>query len=630
METIPFIVGGLIFGLFLIYNLLGIIIIGELQVGIVVKKFATRGLEAGKLIALNNEAGIQADTLAPGWHFFYWRWQYKIIKEYVVVIPQGEIALVVASAGDPIPPSHILGQYIDCDNFQDARSFLTKGGEKGRQRAILTAGTYRINTALFTVITRTNAERHEMDPDDMLVYRVGPDKVGIVTTLDGTPIEPGEIAGPIVPDHDNFQHAQKFLDGGGRRGLQEQALLSGSWNLNPWFVNVEQVEMTQVPIGHVGVVMSFVGKELLDVSGSKFTHGYLVDVGHKGVWITPLFPGKHPLNTRIMKVELVPTTNIVLNWANRTEAHQYDRMLNTITVRSKDGFSFNLDVSQIIHVGALDAPKVISRVGSMQNLVDHVLEPIIGNYFRNSSQEYIVLDFLTNRAERQREASEYIRKAVSEYDVQAVDTLIGDINPPAELMATQTQRKIAEEQKKTFEVQETAQTQRQKLVRETAMADIQSDLVKSEQGVNIAKLQADAQVRKVTGDAEAIKLRASGEAESTRLRAAADAEALKLKGAGEAEAIKSIGNAKAGAYKVGVDALGTQEYALLQLMQIIGDNKVNIVPNVQVSGSKDGGANITEALIGLLLQKQTRSDLPPVVVMPPMPQQPEEGEEQNN
>jgi uncharacterized membrane protein YqiK len=51
-------------------------------------------------------------------------------------------------------------------------------------------------------------------------------------------------------------------------------------------------------------------------------------------------------------------------------------------------------VSQIIHVGALDAPKVISRVGSMQNLVDHVLQPIVGNYFRNSAQDYTVLDFL--------------------------------------------------------------------------------------------------------------------------------------------------------------------------------------------------------------------------------------------
>ncbi len=74
--------------------------------------------------------------------------------------------------------------------------------------------------------------------------------------------------------------------------------------------------MTEIPIGYVGVVVSYVGDEHLDVSGDAFTHGDLVERGRKGVWVEPLLPGKHPLNTRVMKVELVPTTNIVLNWAH--------------------------------------------------------------------------------------------------------------------------------------------------------------------------------------------------------------------------------------------------------------------------------------------------------------------------
>jgi len=421
-------------------NALGLVIIGERQVGIVVKKFSNRVLAPGHLIALNGEAGYQADTLAPGWHFFYWFWQYSVEKAPVIEIPQGEIGLLVAADGRPIPSERILGQVVECDNFQDARKFLTAGGEKGRQLGILTAGTYRINTALFDIISAETAEDDGMTPAQLRVYSVQPDKVGIVTALDGAPISEGEIAGPVIPVHDNFQNGQKFIAGGGRRGLQEQVLLSGSWNINPWFAVVEQVPMTEIPIGHVGVVVSFVGAAHEDVSGVAFTHGDLVNVGHKGVWVTPLYPGKHPINTRVMKVELVPTTNIVLNWAVRTEAHKYDEKLSSITVRSRDGFSFNLDVAQIIHVGALDAPKVISRVGSMQNLVDHVLEPIVGNYFRNSAQAYTVLDFLSARSERQLEAAEHIREAVHAYDVQAIDTLIGDITPPAALMETQTDR----------------------------------------------------------------------------------------------------------------------------------------------------------------------------------------------
>jgi uncharacterized membrane protein YqiK len=560
---------------------LGAVLIQERQVGIVVKRFGGRPLVPGRLIALNGEAGYQADTLAPGLHFRYWRWQYRILKVPVTVVPQGEIALVLAADGAAIPPERILGRIVDSDNFQDARKFLVNGGEKGRQLGILTAGTYRLNLALFTVINSATAPEHGMVYQQLALQRVEPDMVGIVTTLDGQPIEPGEIAGPVVPGHDNFQNAQAFLDGRGRRGLQEHILLSGTWNLNPWFVQVEQVPMVQIPIGYVGVVISFVGKAHVDVSGVEFKHGDLVNTGHKGVWVTPLYPGKHPINTRVMKVELVPTTNIVLNWATRTEAHHYDEKLQSITVRSKDGFAFNLDVSQIIHVGALDAPKVISRVGSMQNLVDHVLQPIVGNYFRNSAQDYTVLDFLSARSQRQTEAAGHIREAIGAYDVQAIDTLIGDINPPKELMLTQTDRKIAEEQRKTYEVQEAAQKQRQQLVRQTSLADIQHQVVGAEQGVSIAELQANAHIKQATGDAEAVRLRAHG----------------------EAEAIRATGQAKSEAYRAGVDALGAQSYTVMQLMQTVGERNVRIVPDVAVSGSANAG--LVDGLLGMMLKQQT-------------------------
>ncbi|HTH49904.1 MAG TPA: SPFH domain-containing protein, partial [Candidatus Limnocylindria bacterium] len=552
------------------------------QVGIVVKRFGTRALPPGRFVALGGEAGYQADTLAPGLHFGYWRWQYQVLKMPVTEVAPGEIALVVAADGAPIPAERILGRVVDCDSFQDARKFLVGGGERGRQLGIITAGTYRINTALFTVITAAQAPAFGMETGALFVQRVDPDKVGIVTTLDGCPIEAGEIAGPTIAHHDNFQDAQAFITGGGRRGLQEQVLLSGSWNLNPWFAQVEQVPMVEVPIGSVGVVISFVGAAHEDVSGTDFKHGDLVNVGHKGVWVTPLYPGKHPLNTRVMKVERVPTTNIVLNWASRTESHNFDAKLSSITVRSRDGFAFNLDVSQIIHVGALDAPKVISRIGSMQNLVDHALQPIVGNYFRNSAQSCTVLDFLSARSQRQTEATEHIRAAIGAYDVQAIDTLIGDIHPPAELMQTQTDRKIAEEQRKTYEVQEAAQKQRQQLVRETAVADIQSQVVGAEQGVNIAELKSDAHIKQATGEAEGTRLRALG----------------------EAEAIRATGSAKAQAYRAGVEALGTQGYTLMQLMQIVGEQHVRIVPDVAVNGT-GANAGLVEGLLGTMLKKET-------------------------
>jgi uncharacterized membrane protein YqiK len=541
--------------------LTGAVMIQERQVGIVIKKFGGPRLAPGRIMALNGEAGLQADTLPPGLHFGYWPWQYRVLRAPFTVVPQGEIALVIAADGAPIPADRILGRVVDCDRFQDARKFLANGGEKGRQLGILPAGAYRINTALFNVITSQTAQHNGMDPNRLLLLKVEPDVVGIVTTLDGHPIKAGEIAGPLISGHDNFQNAQAFLDGGGCRGLQEQILLSGSWNVNPWFAQVEMTPMVQIPIGYVGVVIAYTGEAHLDVSGAEFKHGDLVSPGHKG--------------------ELVPTTNIVLNWASRTEAHHYDAKLSSITVRSRDGFAFNLDVSQIIHVGAPDAPKVISRVGSMQNLVDHVLQPIVGNYFRNSAQDYTVLDFLGARSQRQIDAAAHIRRALAAYDVQAIDTLIGDITPPSELMQTQTDRKIAEEQRKTFEVQEAAQIQRQQLVRQTALAEIQQQMVGADQGVRIAELKANASVKQATGEAEGIRLRALG----------------------EAEAIRATGSAKAEAYRAGVEAVGSEGYTLMQLMQIVGERNVRIVPDVSVTGANSGNG-IVDGLLGVMMRER--------------------------
>jgi uncharacterized membrane protein YqiK len=221
----------------------------------------------------------------------------------------------------------------------------------------------------------------------------------------------------------------------------------------------------------------------------------------------------------------------------------------------------------------------------MQNVIDQVLRPIVGNYFRNSAQEYTILDFLIARSERQVEASEYVKSALRAYDVQAVDSLIGLITPPNELMHTLTDRKIAEEQRKTYEVQQMAETQRQMLVRETAIADIQQELVKSEQGVTIAELQANAQIQQATGEAEATKLKAIA----------------------EAEGIRATGNAKAETYRTGVQALGLQGYTAMQLMQIVGDRSVRIIPDIIVGGNNGSNNGLADGLLSMILLNQTNS-----------------------
>jgi uncharacterized membrane protein YqiK len=570
----------------------GLVIVPENKVGLVTKKFVLFGenkeLSGDRIIAVNGEAGFQAKMLETGLHWFKWPWQYSIDMQSFLVIPEGHIGLVSSKDGAAPQTGRILGRKVKCDNFQDATAFINNGGQKGRQVSFITSGSYKINTLLFEVSSVKQASIQE-------------NMVGVVTTLDGEPLDPNQISGKPVDGHNNFQDFDSFLEKNGNRGLQQQVILAGSYNLNPWAVQVEEVEMTQIPIGNVGVVISYVGDEGVDVTGANFKHGNLVSKGQKGVWAEPYGPGKYAINPYTTKIEVVPTTNLVLNWANaRTESHNLDKGLSTITVRSKDGFPFNLDVSQIIHIPMTEAPKVIARFGSMLNLVSQVLEPTIGNYFRNSAQDSDVIAFLSTRQTRQNAAKTAISKVLDEYNVYAVDTLIGDIVPPESLMKTLTDRKIAEEQQVTYETQEKAQVRRQGVEKQTAIADMQGEVVKANQGVEIAERVADADVKKATGAARSVKINAEAQAEATKLNAEAEATKTTLIGEADANAILAVGTSTAKAYELQVNAMGKDNFTTFKVTEEIGKGKVKIMPDLLINGSNGNGGAL-EGLLGMQL-----------------------------
>src|SRR5206468_7127992 len=165
-------------------------------------------------------------------------------------------------------------------------------------------------------------------PDKSIVV----DSIGIVTVHDGPSLSPGEIIAPAVGNdagdanyHNNYQDTEAFLRGGGRRGRQYVPLTDGTYFINSWFATVDLHPKTVVPIGYVGVVVSYHGPIGKDLSGDAFRHGERVAGDERAASATPLGPGKYPFNTYAGKVILVPTTNFVLHWiTGRTETHRYD------------------------------------------------------------------------------------------------------------------------------------------------------------------------------------------------------------------------------------------------------------------------------------------------------------------
>lgn len=650
------VIGLLFFWKFFLW-LFGVIIVPDDSIGTVTKKFvifgAHRNLPDGQIIALNGEAGYQADALPPGLHVGMWPWQYAIDVVKFTTVPQGSIGVVQSCDGKPLPSGRIIARDVECSFFQDARAFLLGGGERGPQMKVIPPGTYRINPLLFTV-ELANAvsipqgktgvvEAHdgkalpagrvvakgidcdsyqdaqkffaaggERGPQVKLIppgnYRINPilfdvkladvvdipeNKIGIVTTKEGRSLPTGEIAGGEIPNHNMFQDPDAFIANGGFKGLQEQVLLGGRYFLNPRFATVEIVDMFTVPIANVGVVIAYVGREGKDVTGETFKHGNLVSRGEKGVWVDPLDPGKYPINPFTHKVVNVPTANVVLNWATgKSEAHNLDANLSTITVRSADGFKFNLDVSQIIHIPRNDAPKVIARFGDMSALVTQVLEPTIGNYFRNAAQGSDIIDFLKNRSIRQTEARDSISVALQEYNVGAVDTLIGDIVPPDELMRTLTDRKIAEQERVTYETQRQAQTVKQELEQATALASTQARVVDAERKVTIAEFEARAAVKS-----------AEGNAQSKTINAQADATVLRTVGEAEGAKILAVGGAEAKVIEQKVSSMEAGNYAVVQVAEAFAKGNLKIVPDIVAGGGDGMGGGLVNVLLGNLIHQ---------------------------
>ena len=251
-------------------------------------------LPDGEIVALNGEAGVQADTLAPGMHFGLWPWQYAVSCVKFYTIDKGQIGIVEARDG---PAAYRAAgcsrKAVECNSFQNARAFLLNGGERGPQISIIPPGTYRINTALFRCTLGDGAEI----PDN---------QVGIVTTKEGAPLADRGHCGQEIAGHNMFQDARGLITNGGHKGLQEQVMLAGRYFINPLFATVEIKPMTEVPIANVGVVIAYVGEEGVDRPATLSSTATWSKKGQKGVWVDPLDPGKYPINPYTHKVRLFP------------------------------------------------------------------------------------------------------------------------------------------------------------------------------------------------------------------------------------------------------------------------------------------------------------------------------------
>ena len=641
------IIGIILIVLFIIW-LLGFRIIDNDKVGIVEKWWSRKGSLNEQIIALNGEAGYQPELLRGGIHFRT-PLIYKIHVVPLVTIPQGKIAYVFARDGKPLDPTQTLGKVVpESNNFQDVREFLINGGQKGPQRGIIREGTYAFNLAQFVIITDTvtyclktgtKAEQetlkamanliHARKGFEPVIIQGNEDLVGIVTVHDGPSLGGENIICPTVGDeasdpnyHNNFQDIDA-LRAGGYRGRQYQVLADGTYFINRLFATVEYIPKVIIPVGFVGVVVSYTGSKGEDFSGVDYKHGELVKKGYRGVWNEALMPGKYAFNTYAGNIIKVPTTNVILKWiTNQIGNHKYDENLKEVSLITKDAFEPNLPLSVVFHIDYKKAPLVIQRFGDIKMLVDQTLDPMISAYFKNIGQTKTLIELLQERNEIQAQSSREMQEKFSHYNLELEEVLIGTPASPKagneiETILTQLRsRQIAREQLQTYETQQKAAEKEKELREAEAIAKQQTSLTESDINIRIQENQGKAELMKARQDAE--KIQKLSEADAYKVKKESEAEAFKIKVTAQSEAEKEarVGISKAIAAKEQVNAYGGPQYKVVSdvmssFANAVKEGKIDIVPKTLVNtGNGEGGtgANAFESMLMLLLSEKLTED----------------------
>jgi uncharacterized membrane protein YqiK len=549
-------------------------LIDENEVGLVEKKIIGATLAPGQVVAARGEQGMQARTLAPGLHILP-RPFFKVTRVPITTVPQGKIASVTSIDGQSLRSGQLLASSVPGhSSFQDGAAFLANNGQKGPQVEILAPGQYRINTRLFQV-----------QISNAVIVRTG--QIGIVESFDGAELRDEQILGDSVKGHNDFQNGQTFLQNNGQRGPQLDILKPGMYYINPMLFDVNVQNATVINIGEVGVIRSNVG--ILPPVGEDGRTPDLVDEGYRGVLKTVIEPNTYYLNPIAYVVFPISTLNMTIDWNTLNTKTPLD----SITVKSRDGFSFPVDVKVVIRVLKEMAPVVVSKIGSIQNAIDRVIHPAIGATFRNNAENCDALDFLNNRSRQQANAKEVTTLMLRDYGIETVDVLIGNVGIPEELLKTQTDRFLAKEREKTYREQQVAEDTRRELEKATAIAGQQKVIVAAQAAIEVAEANRQAAIANAEGEARRIQLLAEGESQRIRLIAESDAHRVQV-----------LAEANQVAFQTLSSQIGQEGVILLEALKLVKDGQIKITPEVSVGGQN----GLLSALTALMVNTQRKAN----------------------
>jgi regulator of protease activity HflC (stomatin/prohibitin superfamily) len=389
--------------------------------------------------------------------------------------------------------------------------------------------------------------------------------VGLIQAADGQSLPAGAIYAPEWKDPEKMLNAEYFLgQGKGYKGPQLSVLSPGRYRINTKLFSITKVPITNVKVGTVVVIKSNVG-EAVD------SEDRLVEVGQKGVWKKPLTEGKYRLHTKAYEAVPISIRQVKVSYTAEKEQGEGEayQPMKPITVRSKDGFTFPVDVRMTYKINSEDAPQVVATVGDDALVLTKLVTPAVRAIFRNNAEKVKALEYVQNRSKQEAQSTSMLKEELAKYGVTVLAVRVGDIGDEKSLgllLKTQTDREIALQEQATFEEQQRAAEKQKELTKTRQEAEEEKRLATAMYNVQIAEQD---KLKKIIG------------------------------ATAEAELIKVTAEAKALAYKKISEVIGANNAALIEIMKLVEAGGIRITPEVMVGGA---GAGMTDALMGTVLR----------------------------
>ena len=297
-------------------------------------------------------------------------------------------------------------------------------------------------------------------------------KLGIRTRLYGKDLPAGEI---IAPE--------------GFKGIVREPLSPGKYRINPYAYYVELFDAQTIHPGHVGVVTSLIGKDMLsnnDLPDDQ-RNTFLVGEDMKGVKSAVLDPGTYYLNPYLLSMVEVNLQSQRFEMSGKDALGFLTQDGFTVTVEGTIEFALTRDRAALLS----------HRVGDMEDIMKKAVLPRARGFSRIEGSKHPAINFIVGetRQKFQSDLANHLSGLSKDWGVEIKSVLIRKIIVPDEIASISRQRELAVQETKKYDQQITQAKSQAELTKQEMLAvqnkeKVEADTVRIRAVINAQQDQA--------------------------------------------------------------------------------------------------------------------------------------------